>query len=96
MAPTEILANQHFKKIKELFLSTDVRTELLTGSIKGKKRDEIINGIESGKIHYVIGTHALFQDSITFNRVVLCMIDQPHRYGVKPRLDLMSNGTTDR
>ncbi|NCV38934.1 MAG: ATP-dependent DNA helicase RecG, partial [Betaproteobacteria bacterium] len=95
MAPTEILANQHFKKIKELFLSTDVRTELLTGSIKGKKRDEIINDIESGKIHYVIGTHALFQDSIKFKKLGLCIIDEQHRFGVKQRLDLMSKGKTD-
>ena len=92
MAPTEILANQHFKKIKELFLSTDVRTELLTGSIKGKKRDEIINDIESGKIHYVIGTHALFQDNIYFKKLGLCIIDEQHRFGVKQRLDLMSKG----
>ncbi len=92
MAPTEILANQHFKKIKELFQSTDVRVELLTGSIKGRKRNEIIDDIESGKIHYVIGTHALFQDNIYFKKLGLCIIDEQHRFGVKQRLDLMSKG----
>jgi len=92
MAPTEILANQHFKKIKELFQSTDVRVELLTGSIKGRKRNEIIDDIESGKIHYVIGTHALFQDNINFKKLGLCIIDEQHRFGVKQRLDLMSKG----
>ena len=92
MAPTEILANQHFKKIKELFQSTDVRAELLTGSIKGRKRNEIIDDIESGKIHYVIGTHALFQDNIYFKKLGLCIIDEQHRFGVKQRLDLMSKG----
>ncbi|MEK9714423.1 MAG: ATP-dependent DNA helicase RecG [Methylophilaceae bacterium] len=92
MAPTEILANQHFKKIKELFQSTDVRVELLTGSIKGRKRNEIIDDIGSGKIHYVIGTHALFQDNIYFKKLGLCIIDEQHRFGVKQRLDLMSKG----
>lgn len=95
MAPTEILANQHFKKIKELFQSTDVRIELLTGSIKGRKRNEIIDDIESGKIHYVIGTHALFQDNINFKKLGLCIIDEQHRFGVKQRLDLMSKGKKD-
>ena len=95
MAPTEILANQHFKKIKELFQSTDVRVELLTGSIKGRKRNEIIDDIESGKIHYVIGTHALFQDNIYFRKLGLCIIDEQHRFGVKQRLDLMSKGKKD-
>ena len=95
MAPTEILANQHFKKIKELFQSTDVRVELLTGSIKGRKRNEIIDDIESGKIHYVIGTHALFQDNIYFKKLGLCIIDEQHRFGVKQRLDLMSKGKKD-
>lgn len=92
MAPTEILANQHFKKIKELFQSTDVRVELLTGSIKGRKRHEIIDDIKSGKIHYLIGTHALFQDNIYFKKLGLCIIDEQHRFGVKQRLDLMSKG----
>lgn len=95
MAPTEILANQHFKKIKELFECTDVRVELLTGSIKGRKRNEIIDDIESGKIHYVIGTHALFQDNIYFKKLGLCIIDEQHRFGVKQRLDLMSKGKKD-
>ncbi len=95
MAPTEILANQHFKKIKELFQSTDARVELLTGSIKGRKRNEIIDDIESGKIHYVIGTHALFQDNIYFKKLGLCIIDEQHRFGVKQRLDLMSKGKKD-
>ena len=95
MAPTEILANQHFKKIKELFQSTDVKVELLTGSIKGRKRNEIIDDIESGKIHYVIGTHALFQDNIYFKKLGLCIIDEQHRFGVKQRLDLMSKGKKD-
>ena len=95
MAPTEILANQHFKKIKELFQSTDVRVELLTGSIKGRKRNEIIDDIKSGKIHYVIGTHALFQDNIYFKKLGLCIIDEQHRFGVKQRLDLMSKGKKD-
>ena len=95
MAPTEILANQHFKKIKELFQSTDVRVELLTGSIKGRKRNEIIDDIKLGKIHYVIGTHALFQDNIYFKKLGLCIIDEQHRFGVKQRLDLMSKGKKD-
>jgi len=95
MAPTEILANQHFKKIKELLQRTDVRVELLTGSIKGKKRDEVIDDIKSGKINYVIGTHALFQDNIKFKNLGLCIIDEQHRFGVKQRLDLMSKGKKD-
>ena len=95
MAPTEILANQHFKKIKELFQSTDVRVELLTGSIKGSKRNEIIDDIQSGKIHFVIGTHALFQENIYFKKLGLCIIDEQHRFGVKQRIDLISKGKQD-
>ena len=95
MAPTEILANQHFKKIQELFESIDIRIEVLTGSIKGQKRENIINDIESGKINFVIGTHALFQDNIKFSNLGLCIIDEQHRFGVKQRLDLMSKGNKE-
>ena len=95
MAPTEILAKQHFKKIRELFQSNDVTVEILTGSIKGRKRNEIIDDIESGKINYVIGTHALFQDNINFKKLGLCIIDEQHRFGVKQRLDLTSKGKKD-
>ena len=92
MAPTEILANQHFEKFKDWFSKTNVKVELLTGNIKGNRRKIILEEIENGTVNLVVGTHALFQENVNFNNLGLCIIDEQHRFGVKQRLDLMNKG----
>lgn len=66
MAPTEILANQHYETIKELLFGMDIRVELLTGSVKGKKREAILSGLLTGDVRILIGTHAVIEDTVNF------------------------------
>ncbi|MGA1000383.1 MAG: ATP-dependent DNA helicase RecG, partial [Methylophilaceae bacterium] len=96
MAPTEILANQHFEKFKDWFGKTNVKVELLTGNIKGNKRKIILEEIEHGAVNLIVGTHALFQENVKFNNLGLCIIDEQHRFGVKQRLDLMNKGKNNQ
>ena len=67
MAPTEILANQHYETIKELLFGMDIRVELLTGSIKGKRREAILTGLLTGDVNILIGTHAVIEDTVNFS-----------------------------
>ena len=92
MAPTEILAAQHYLSIKDDFEKLGVRTELLTGSVKGKKREAMLSGIKSGEISLVIGTHALIEDNVEFGRLGLIVIDEQHRFGVVQRKKLRDKG----
>lgn len=92
MAPTEILAAQHYLSIKDDFEKLGVRTELLTGSVKGKKREVLLEGIKSGDISLVIGTHALIEDNVEFGRLGLIVIDEQHRFGVVQRKKLRDKG----
>lgn len=92
MAPTEILAVQHYLSIKDDFEKLGVRTELLTGSVKGKKREVLLEGIKSGYISLVIGTHALIEDNVEFSRLGLIVIDEQHRFGVVQRKKLRDKG----
>ena len=85
IAPTEILAQQHFKAISELIDSLDLKVELLTGSVKVKKRKEIHAGLEDGTLHILIGTHALLEDKVVFKNLGLSIIDEQHRFGVAQR-----------
>ncbi len=96
MAPTEILANQHFEKFKDWFGKTNVKVELLTGNVKGNKRKIILEEIEHGAVNLIVGTHALFQENVKFNNLGLCIIDEQHRFGVKQRLDLMNKGKNNQ
>ena len=96
MAPTEILANQHFEKFKDWFGKTNVQVELLTGNVKGNKRKIILEEIEHGAVNLIVGTHALFQENVKFNNLGLCIIDEQHRFGVKQRLDLMNKGKNNQ
>ena len=96
MAPTEILANQHFEKFKDWFGKTNVKVELLTGNVKGNKRKIILEEIEHGAVNLIVGTHALFQEKVKFNNLGLCIIDEQHRFGVKQRLDLMNKGKNNQ
>ena len=90
MAPTEILANQHYDTIRELLFGMDVRVELLTGSVKGKKREAILAGLLTGDVHILIGTHAVIEDTVNFASLGLAVIDEQHRFVVAQRARLWS------
>jgi ATP-dependent DNA helicase RecG len=88
MAPTEILAEQHFLGIKEAFGRLDVEVALLTGSTGKKSREELLNGVRSGRLKVLVGTHALIQDNVEFQRLGLVVVDEQHRFGVHQRATL--------
>lgn len=88
MAPTEILANQHFAGISELVKDLPVKVRLLTGSTKAKERREILAALESGELDLLIGTHALLEDPVKFKNIGLAIIDEQHRFGVEQRSKL--------
>jgi ATP-dependent DNA helicase RecG len=88
MAPTEILARQHFNSLKELVGDGLVNIELLTGSVKAKQRKIIHEGLENGQINILIGTHALIEDVVQFKNLGLVVIDEQHRFGVEQRAKL--------
>ena len=92
MAPTEILANQHYLGIKERLEKIGLRVELLTSSIKGKKKNEILEGITNGDVDIVIGTHSLIEDDVIFKKLGLIVIDEQHRFGVNQRNKLREKG----
>ena len=85
MAPTEVLAQQHYKGISELLAPTGVSVALLTGSTKTKERKELLPALESGEIKVLVGTHALIEDTVVFNKLGLAVIDEQHRFGVQQR-----------
>ncbi|MFC5522070.1 ATP-dependent DNA helicase RecG [Polaromonas jejuensis] len=95
MAPTEILAEQHFSKLVSWLEPLGVKTAWLTGSQKTKKRREMLALIESGEAGLVIGTHAVIQDKVRFKKLALAIIDEQHRFGVAQRLALRSKMTGD-
>ena len=88
MAPTEVLAQQHFKNIQKLLAPTGVRAALLTGSSKTAERREVHHGIEDGSICILVGTHALLEDNVVFRNLGLAIIDEQHRFGVEQRSKL--------
>lgn len=89
MAPTEILAEQHYATFKEFLGDMPVRVELLTGAVKGKRRREpILKGTRAGEVNILIGTHAVLEDTVAFNRLGLVVIDEQHRFGVAQRAKL--------
>lgn len=94
IAPTEILANQHYETAKKIFAGTNIEVLLLTGSIKGIERKSIISKIESGSSTIIIGTHALISDSVNFAKLSYIVIDEQHRFGVEQRAKLKEKGET--
>ena len=92
MAPTEILAQQHFHSYKILFDQANIKCSLLTGKMKKKERELIIGELFSGKISIIIGTHALIQEDVIFNKLGLVIIDEQHRFGVEQRNVLVKKG----
>lgn len=92
IAPTEILANQHFNECKKLFKDFDIKIEILTGSISEKKKNDIKNRLKEGKIDIIIGTHALFEGNVEFSNLGLVVTDELHRFGVVQRSKLFNKG----
>ena len=88
MAPTEILAEQHLDTIRHFLGDMDVRVELLTGTVKGRRRRDVLSGLVSGKVDILVGTHAVVEDTVRFSRLGLAVIDEQHRFGVAQRARL--------
>ena len=93
MAPTEILAEQHLQTIKDFLKDMPVRVELLTGIVKGKKRQEILDGLLTGDVQILVGTHAVIEDTVQFARLGMVVVDEQHRFGVAQRAKLWSKST---
>jgi ATP-dependent DNA helicase RecG len=92
MVPTEILAEQHARNIKRLLAKAPYRVELLTGSLRAAEKRRLQSDLAAGAIHACIGTHALIQESVSFNRLGLVVIDEQHRFGVLQRAELRARG----
>ena len=92
LAPTEILARQHYSTLREMVAPTGVEVAILTGRAKGKEREGILLGLLDGSIDIVVGTHAIFQDTVAYKDLGLVVIDEQHRFGVAQRLQLASKG----
>lgn len=92
MAPTEVLASQHYHQLMKTFSHTDMVIALLTGSLSPKEKNEIYKKLEQGEIDLVIGTHALFQDNVHYCRLGFVVTDEQHRFGVKQRMALKQKG----
>ena len=88
MAPTEILAEQHLQTIREFLKGMDIRVELLTGIVKGKKRQAILDGLVNGDVKILVGTHAVLEDYVQFAHLGIAVIDEQHRFGVAQRAKL--------
>lgn len=88
MAPTEILAEQHLATICEFLNGMDIRIELLTGIVKGKRRQAVLEGLANGSVKILVGTHAIIEDSVQFNNLGLAVVDEQHRFGVAQRAKL--------
>ncbi|MFY9227832.1 MAG: ATP-dependent DNA helicase RecG [Candidatus Microsaccharimonas sp.] len=89
MAPTEILASQHAETLNTLLLPFSVRVGLLTGSVKGKAREQLYKAIQDGEVDVIVGTHALIQSTVHFHKLGFVVIDEQHRFGVKQRQELL-------
>lgn len=90
MAPTEILAEQHLATIREFLGDMDIRVELLTGIVKGKRRKTVLDGLASGSVDILVGTHAVIEDTVQFSKLGLVVVDEQHRFGVAQRARLWS------
>ena len=90
MAPTEILAEQHLQTIRDFLGDMAIRVELLTGIVKGKKRQEVLNGLLTGEVQILVGTHAVIEDTVQFARLGMVVVDEQHRFGVAQRAKLWS------
>lgn len=92
MAPTEILAKQHFENIKHIFLKYQINVSLLTGNMKAKEKRQIYSDLHNGKINVIVGTHALFTEEVEYHNLGLVITDEQHRFGVNQRASLKNKG----
>lgn len=92
MAPTEILATQHYESLKKFYKDYDIEVELLIGSISQKKKEEVLTRLKDGSIDLLVGTHAIIQDNVEFKKLGLAITDEQHRFGVKQRAMLTQKG----
>lgn len=92
MAPTEVLAYQHYESIKNILAGTNIRVDILSGSMKKKEKDEVVEKLKDGKIDFIIGTHALLSDNVVFKNLGLVITDEQHRFGVNQRASLKNKG----
>ena len=92
MAPTEVLAVQHYGTIKQILESTNMKVDLLIGSMKKKEKDEVVEKLKTGKIDFIIGTHALISENVVFKNLGLVITDEQHRFGVNQRASLKNKG----
>lgn len=92
MAPTDILAKQHYQTLAPLFSQLDITCEILTGNMRVQERNQILYDLQTGKIQVLIGTHALFSDDVIYKNLGLVIIDEQHRFGVKQREALLAKG----
>ena len=92
MAPTEVLAYQHYENIKNVLSGTNMRIDILVGSMKKKEKDEIVEKLAKGKIDFLIGTHALLSENVVFKNLGLVITDEQHRFGVNQRASLKNKG----
>ena len=95
MAPTEILARQHYNLAKKIFSDTNINIEILTSKMISSDKKVILDKLKNGKINLLIGTHSLFQKNVTFKNLGLAIIDEQHKFGVKQRIDLAKKGDND-
>lgn len=93
MAPTEILSEQHFTSISRYLDGLDIRVELLTGSIKGTRREAVLAGLKNGEVKILISTHAVLEDNVVFSRLGFVVVDEQHRFGVAQRAKLWNKNT---
>ncbi len=96
MAPTEILANQHYQSLKQLLDGMPVKIALLTGSTKARDRKPLFSSLADGSLQLIIGTHALIEDKVQFQRLGLTIIDEQHRFGVAQRARFREKRTSHR
>lgn len=92
MAPTEVLAYQHYDNIRNILSKTNIKIGLLVGSMKKKEKDEVVDELKNGKIDFIIGTHALISDNVEFKNLGLVITDEQHRFGVNQRANLKNKG----
>ncbi len=93
MAPTEILAEQHYRTLRQLLEPLDINIHLLVGNQKAALRNDILSATENGKCQIAVGTHAIIQDKVNFNNLGLAVIDEQHRFGVKQRAEILQKGS---
>ncbi|HHX70285.1 MAG TPA: ATP-dependent DNA helicase RecG [Gallicola sp.] len=95
MAPTEILATQHYNSLKELFKNIDLKVELLKGSMTKTEKDSVYERVSNHEIDILIGTHAIIEDKLKFSKIGLVITDEQHRFGVKQRAEISKKGNVD-